>query len=846
MINAGIDAWTDERIEATVKPHYIYSHLGEAANQLIPGSGEASGPTYAQCITAKAKRLFLTLIDIGLPQQIFRLIDEFYDDDYLPFAEDEVDSLRLFRNGTPSLDQLFYRQQFKYLVRVLHEGEHIRYGQLEYVPVQNVEQKAASSRNSAYEKVKLPSPVNRVLACRQHQLRDHDAEMDILSEIAAVRPLSHQHLLSVYGSYTQHEDMYVLLSPATQYNLKTFLNDEPKAFESLAKPERRRHLFTWPHCLSAGLAWLHLQGAHHGAVRPSRVLLDEQFQVSLGHFEGDDWLLASPSAKDNLEKYQYGAPEFWKRALTLQSHGTSTALLSSGGRSAAGRSLRVDGAGRGSNDGSSENSETMRSNSVESRYAFIPAFRGNSSRLQLKISDDLPNDLSYVRSNEARRSDRTNTALNTDRPNRTLSSRLDMLSKRSSMSSEGARNGEGSSSRFTYAMPVETKKAVVQSWKSSARDMQAADTFGLAAVTMDILTVLCGRSISSFAKHRASKNRQAGRGGGLADASFHANLSQIVSWAETLHKDSEKKMKKDSGKIFRLVGSFLEEILPCFDREAQKRPRTERVSEKLQRHLSDFAGIAGLHCILKLPRDFTGTNQKSKHRAESRLHVREPQQSLVEAGSINGHSVRSTYDRDQRSAQQLPRESYEQTYTTTTPSLAYSQSTARDAMSEPHRRSLEMRGEEDQALSPDVYDYYDDEWTIPEHAPVVHARSTHGRLLKDFTQDDRRILKDFTQDDQKPSPRPTTAHTDPRSAAHHTSPAYQRSTPSRTHHGSLGPYPRPEHKPPDRELPPPPPVANTSQQRGGNKPTATQLHQADVASATRMLAQTLGNIGRRQ
>lgn len=35
------------------------------------------------------------------------------------------------------------------------------------------------------------------------------------------------------------------------------------------------------------------------------------------------------------------------------------------------------------------------------------------------------------------------------------------------------------------------------------------------------------------------------------------------------HTDSEKKAKKDSGKIFQLVGPLLEEILPCFDRESR-------------------------------------------------------------------------------------------------------------------------------------------------------------------------------------------------------------------------------------------------------------------------------------
>lgn len=636
------DAWTDERIKATVTTHFVYSHLGEAANQPVSGSAEASGPTYAQRITTKAKLLFLTLIAVGLPQQVFRLIDEFYDDDHLPFAEDEVASLRLSRSGTLSLGELFYRQQYKYLVRVLHDGEHIRYGREEYVPIQYVEQKASGSLSSGWQKVRMPTPVDRILVRRQYAAYDRDAEVDLLSEIAAVKSLSHQHVISVYGSYTEYDHLYVLLSPATKYSLKGVLSDVPKAFELLAKPERRKHFLTWPHCISTALAWLHLQGTYHGAVRPSRVLLDEQFQVSLGHFEGDDWLLTEPSAKDDLEKYQYAAPELWMRGLTVQIHGGSKAILASGGRSAPCRDQyppRVDPAERCSNDG---RNETIRSNSLESSYAFTPAFRSNSSRLQLRLADSLPNDTPWARSIESRRSNRSDVDLYVEAPHRTLSCRFDVLSKRSSASSEKARNAEAPSSRFTYAMPVETKKAVVQSWKSTAYDMRAADVFGLAAVTMDILTVLCGRTVSSFAKHRASKNRQAGRGGGLADASFHANLVQVVSWAKALHTDSEKKAKKDSGKIFQLVGPLLEEILPCFDREVKRRPGAERLSEGLQRHLRDFADTGGCHCSL----GYRGLLQKQIKRTSIRRRV--TQTPGIRHAHLNGRKEKPNTQKDQR------------------------------------------------------------------------------------------------------------------------------------------------------------------------------------------------------
>ena len=841
MINAGTDAWTDERIAATVTTHFVFTHLGEAAYQPASGLEETSDPTYAQRIATKARRLFLTLIDIGLPQQIFRLIDEFYDDDYLPFAEDEVASLRIPRNGTSTLDDLFYRHQFKYLVRVVREGEHIRYGKPEYVPLQQIEQKIANNASNGSEKVKLPSPIDKVLVRRQFRMKDHEAEIDILSEIAAVKPLSHQHVLSVYGSYTQHEHMYVLLAPAARYSLKAFLSDVPKAFELMPKLERRKCLSTWPHCLSTALAWIHLQGAHHGAVLPSRVILDERFQVSLGHFEGDDWLLAAPSPKDDLENYQYTAPEFWKRALTIQSHGTSSSVLSSGGRSGAGRiqyPRRVDGSERGSNDGPIDKSETARSNSVESSYAFIPASKGNPSRLQLRMANELPNGLIPIRSTESRRTDRMNAGFGSSPPDRSLSSRLDAFSKRSSTSSELARKTDTNSSKFTYAMPIETKKAMVQSWKSAAHDMRAADVFGLAAVCMDILTVLCSRSVSSFAKHRASKNRQAGRGGGLADASFHANLAQVVSWAETLHKDAEKKMKKDSGTVFQIVGPFLQEILPCFDKEAKKRPRADHLSEKLQRHLADSAGSSGLHCTMKTPMNATGTNDKSKQRVESRLQILNVHQAREVGGAATSDSAISTYERHRRYPDQNPRDHYEQSRIMTTSSLAYSFSSAHGGESELHNQAPRNFREEE-PLSPEAFDYYEDQWTIPQNVAVLPSMTAHGRLHKDFTQNAVRLHRDFTHDDNDTRPTSPSWPLGPSRATHHTEPTHKTSPTSKT----CRTYPKSDHKPPDTALPPIPSAANISQRRVVREPAVS--HQADVDNATRMLAQTLRGLGQR-
>lgn len=809
MLKNAQDAWSDEKIETTVNSHYVFTFIGLAAEQPIPETVDSSGCTYAELIVAKAKRLFLTCIDIGVPHEITRLIDEFYDDSYLPFAIDEVSSLRL-SHGTSRLDQFFYRQQFKYHVRVLHEGEHIRYARVEYAPFQVLEQKAANGTGDAPEKVRLPAPVNKAFIRRQLSLDNNQVEVDFLREIAAAKPLSHEHLLSIYGSYTHDDQMFILLSPSTKFNLKSFLDNTPKSFEALPKIERRKHLLLWPHCLANALAWLHLQGAHHGAVRPSRVLIDEQFHISLGDFEGD-WLLASPTVKGDLEAYSYAAPEFWKRGLTVQSQGTRSGFSSS--RSAGGR-LRLPAHGedgrRSSYDGSSDTAKTIRS-SEEGRYTFVPTSRGNTSRLKLKQTDRLSAEFApYVRNTESRLDNRTRPSDDSSRPKRALSRRLNALSMQSSISSDTGKQSEASRSKLNYAVSAEAKTTMVQAWKSTAHDMPAADMFGLGCVTMDICSILCGRSVSAFAKHRASKNRQGGRGGGLADASFHANLSQVMSWAETLLKDAEKKVKKENGQIFQAVEPILQTMIQCFDREPTQRPKCDVLALQLQKHLFSLLGSTNTHCAMKTP-DSAGDRQKQRKRVESRLQVSMPPEGTA-------YATQSSSKRDSTEIQFVPRAQYYELASSTDHAPS-----RRDLPPDTPMRVSPNPVPEDDTISDELFDYYENHWKSPTIGrQPAGSRAAPGRVYRDFTE----------EDDNEITPVPLT----------------RSERPITTRNYSYGPNllitTEPEHRAPNRELPNIPATPNSKKQRQQAVKRPWTPHGNEVTNANQLLAQAVESFNR--
>ena len=842
MLTPGQNAWTDEKIQATVTPTWCYQILGEAANQPVAEAID-SDSTYGDYIVSKAKRLFLTVIDVGLPQQILRLVDEFYDDDYLPFAEDEVASLRL-SSGLSNLDSLFYRVQFKYLVRVLREGEHIRYSSLEYIPVQPVEHKAGANTNEDSNKVLIPSPVNRVFIRRQISIRDIQAELSLLAEIAAAKPLSHEHLLSIHGSYTQKQQMHILLSPSTKYNLKSFLNDPPKVFEALPKPERRKHFLLWPHCLCNALAWLHAHGAHHGAVRPSRIFIDDFFQISLGSFDGD-WLLGVPAARDDIEAYQYAGPEFWKRGLTVQSHGTSRTAFSSGGRSAGRLHLpsRGDDISRPSNDGSTDSGKALRS-SEEGRYTFVPTSKNNPSRLKLKPANRLSADFTpFTRNVESRLGFRSD-ADSLSRPKRTLSRRLDTLSLKSSDSSEAGKQSDTSRSRFAHALPLDTKATMVQAWKSTARDMAAADIFGLAAVSMDMITVLCSRSVSSFTKHRASKNRNAGRGGSVADASFHANLAQIVSWAETLVKDAEKKAKKDNAYIFNAVEPILQKLLPCFDKEPNNRSRSELLSLELHKHLRSV-GNTHAHCTLRPAEGAKEHKRKEKQQPESHMFtaVREPESSTRAQPQARPpvQQVRQPPPQDQY---------YEVDAAPVTPLFSYPRSSTRAQHSQ-RAPPPSVASDRERDVSPDLFEYYESQWQDPRYRlqtqQTAHYRPAQRMTRRDFIDDPTPDEEDEEDDDQEPlhplrPPRTTSINTNSTryysSASHFPSPVL--------HYGNSDVAimaSEPASQPPNRELPAIPAATPNSKKTRQAARTPATTRAANVAQATQALAQTVGRFG---
>jgi serine/threonine protein kinase len=600
--------WTDEQVADTVTASYVYSHLRANEQELLKRQlyfgGDLTDDTYLDWILTRAKRFFLILVATGVPDQIFGIIDDSFDDEDLPIIEQAVPELRLSYQPDRSLDRKFYKSQFRFLTRVVGEGEHIRYADEETVPVNPINLKSVvlNLGNDATDRVRLPEADQKVYVRRRIKLDAQTTEEQILNEIADSRRLCHEHVVSVFGSYLYQGNFNVLSVPAPEYTLKSFLTDTPKSFLALPKTQHRQILINWPHCLSSALLWLHNSGEFHGAIRPSNILIDESYKICFGFLDGDG-LLRDRARSDDIEAYQYGPPERWKRAITVQSTGSAAVTLPSGGRTR--RPAAAGGRLAPSDDDSTQRSRSASSTST-AKYAYRAASRSKHARLRLSATAlaDIPPMPNLQRHDVASPADNQSISSHGTARLRHNSGVLARApSTLSSGSSHGKKNVSGLASSMAFVSAPEGRSAVVQTWKSIEQDMFASDVFSIGAVIMDILNLLCKRSYGAFQRHRSSKNRMAGRGGGLADASFHANLGQVLTWAQALQSEAEKKAKKDESLVFPAVGPIVQLAMQCLERDPQARLGSLQLEIKLGEHIQHFAKIEKLHCAAEPRRE---------------------------------------------------------------------------------------------------------------------------------------------------------------------------------------------------------------------------------------------------
>ncbi|MCJ1275233.1 hypothetical protein MMC21_003034 [Puttea exsequens] len=329
--------WSDDRIDATVSQDYIERELGskkhvETLHKVLAFGDGLTDDTYLDWILERSPRIFLILNEIGVPERIFHLIDKSFADDDLPISQDTLWELNLFGTKSETLDRKFFREQFNFLVQELEPGGHVDYGTWDVVPVESAIKRPGLPHGQTPDRVAVKSNIYTRKKVPIHGNKAID-EVHFVMHLKALTTLRHSHLVTVWATYSQDDFNYILLTPATETNLKLFLDEPPKAYKLLEKQERRDILLTWTHCLVTALAYLHEKGFTHQALRPSTITIDHTYTVFINDYNALEALdveeLSSPYSN---ELYDHAAPENWLRKPCLHETAPLKTYLPGGGR----------------------------------------------------------------------------------------------------------------------------------------------------------------------------------------------------------------------------------------------------------------------------------------------------------------------------------------------------------------------------------------------------------------------------------------------------------------------------------------------------------------------------------
>ncbi|KAL1901415.1 hypothetical protein Sste5346_001820 [Sporothrix stenoceras] len=630
--------WYDaNRIERTVTRQFVCSHLlpdeiARLDRPLAFGDGLTDG-TYWEWIDEKAKKIFLILVDLHVPDQIFGVIDDSWDDEDLPIAREHVERLALTPNRDARFDRKFHQRQYYYLLKPLDRSDDvIVYEDMEVVPLDLVDRSPGGSGNTGSDgsgspvgistggltsssssgsglggggslpgggdRVVLPNYPGMVFARRRIPLAPIAGSAygsgyvtleEFQYEVTSIKSVQNDHLVSYFASYAHQGYGYVLFTPAGEGSLKSFLATTPAPIKALAKRDRRRLIFNWIHCLVDTLCFVHNRGLSHGNIKPSTVLFSHHnndnhiFFSDFTHFGMDSSGSSHDKASFDKESYDYAAPEQWYRPSG-----------SSGG-----------GSGGGGSGSSSRKSTLTGEGGSGGRGAGMSMYAGSVYGSSSSRDSAIGSGLSSSRHRHDSNGDNVGLGLSMspEQQHMTTASGFAFqvgasanfsISRSNTMGGGGDGYYSSSNGNSGSNMPI------------PQLNPQAADVFSLGCIILELLSFMLKRQTRAFATHRAAKHKTPGRGGAVLDSSFHKNLGQVESWMAGLARDAASSLgKKRSAKVgsddydgtLAGVAPMLHVVERMLALHASERPSAYDVQTRMYQILRDHCGISEPHCV---------------------------------------------------------------------------------------------------------------------------------------------------------------------------------------------------------------------------------------------------------
>ncbi|KAK0291011.1 hypothetical protein LTR35_001732 [Friedmanniomyces endolithicus] len=574
--------WTDERIERKVTRSFVVSKLRGEERQFLDkplAFGELlTDDTYMEWILERAKRLFLVLTEIGVPDQIFGCIDASWGDGDLPMTLDDIKNLELAYENDENLNRRFYDTQFVYLLRELKAGTHIEYGPKEHIPMEYVNTLPPAVSLQSWDRVHFPGRPEEVFMRRKYALTDKDTGQtyhnSFSRDLQRAKALKHEHIAGLWGSYVAEDAGYVLSDFVGEHTLATFIDHRtPSQFLRVSPTERPVLLLEWMHCLADALASLHHRGVPHSAIRPSHILIDHDNHIAFADV-GSVRTFQRGKKPYQTETYDYAAPEsqICKAPFLL------TSSLPQSSLSAFGKFRKMSSSTSNSSTSSSTGS-SIRSNSlritVPGSPVTPPSLGGRTNSLSTILGPMSSSSFSRSSSSSFRnfsRHIRTESCTSPTFPKSPMSlTPVTILPRPSTVTS-------GSMCDLPDAPP------------------EMSDIYSLGCVFLDILTFMLRGKLVDFVRFRStrlqvSENRQRSR----TDQSFHCNPDKTEAWLDVLREDSQR-LGAAGNQVHRGVPALLDLVRRMLLPNALLRPTAVKVRDRIQDVLVDQCGIERLCC----------------------------------------------------------------------------------------------------------------------------------------------------------------------------------------------------------------------------------------------------------
>ena len=595
--------WTDQRILTKVTRPFVISKLrGEEREFLDKPMGFGDGltdDTYMEWILERAKRLFLILTAIGVPEQIFGCIDDSWDDEDLPITLENVQNLDLAYENDQTLNRKFYDMQFVYLLRELRQGAHIDYGPKEHIPMDYDNTLPPAVSLQAWDRVHFPGRSDKIYMRRKYALVDKETDVDyrerFMADIKQAQVLRHEHIANVWASYTSEDAGYVLTDFVGEHTLGTFIDHRtPMQLLRVPLTDRPILLCEWMHCLADALASLHHRGAAHAAIRPSNILIDHDNHIAFADV-GTLRTFQRGKKSTKSETYDYAAPEsqLCKTPIVLA---TSPPISS---MSAFSKLRKMSSSASSSSNSSTSSSTRSSSICTVTTSPITPPCNYRTGSMTTITATSSPTHLPRCSSSSFRNFSRHMQDRISPPPSTPTSPDMTITP--------------------VTILPRPTGPGTDTLHDLPEASPEMSDMYSLACVYLDIITFMLKGKLNEFVRFRSTRilsSMGTNKAKVRMDHSFHCDPEKIDAWMTILKHDSvQRRMAEQNSltsQIYRGVPDLLKMIKSMMAQNAFLRPTAVEVRDRIREILVDQCGVETLCCagrewdLPSSPADFAG------------------------------------------------------------------------------------------------------------------------------------------------------------------------------------------------------------------------------------------------